>query len=60
MKAEGSLFGHKREEVSGGCRRLRNEELHNLYASQNIIRMITTRRMKWAVHVACMGMWEMY
>jgi hypothetical protein len=34
------IFGPKREEVAGGWRRLHNEELHNLYASSNIIRMI--------------------
>jgi hypothetical protein len=34
------MFGHKRQEVAGGWRRLYNEELHNLYASPNIIRMI--------------------
>jgi hypothetical protein len=41
-------FGHKREEVAGGWRRLHNEELHNLYASPTIIRVITSRRMRWA------------
>jgi hypothetical protein len=39
------IFGPKREEVTGGWRRLRNEELHNLYASPNIIRLIKLRRM---------------
>jgi hypothetical protein len=34
------MFGHKREEVAGGWRRLHNEKLHNLYASPNVIRMI--------------------
>jgi hypothetical protein len=41
------IFGPKREEVAGGWRRLHNEELHNLYASSNIIRVIKSR-MKWA------------
>jgi hypothetical protein len=41
--------------VTGGWRKLHNEELHNLYASPNIIRMIKTRRMRWAGHVARMG-----
>jgi hypothetical protein len=36
------IFGAKREEVVGGCRRLHNGELHNLYTSPNVIRMITT------------------
>jgi hypothetical protein len=40
------IFGPKREEVAGGWRRLHNEELHNLFASSNIIRLIKSRRMK--------------
>jgi hypothetical protein len=48
------IFGPKREEVAGGCRRLHNEELHNLYASSDIINAIKSRRMKWVGHVACM------
>jgi hypothetical protein len=48
------IFGHKRAEVAGGWRRLHNEELHNLFASQNIIRVIKTR-MGWASYVAWMG-----
>jgi hypothetical protein len=47
------IFGPKREEVAGGWRRLHNEELHNLYASQNIIRVIRSRRL--VEHVARMG-----
>jgi hypothetical protein len=49
------IFGRKREEMTGGWRRLHNEELRNLYASQNVIRMIKSRRMKWAGHVTRMG-----
>jgi hypothetical protein len=37
------IFGHKREEVAGGWRRLHSEELHNLYASSNMIREIKRR-----------------
>jgi hypothetical protein len=48
------LFGPKREEVVGGCRRLHNEELHNLYTSP-YIRVIKSRRLRWAGYVACMG-----
>jgi hypothetical protein len=42
----------KRDEVTGGWRKLHNEELHNLYSSPSIIRMIKPRKMKWAGHVA--------
>jgi hypothetical protein len=41
--------------VTGYWRKLHNEELHNLYSSPNIIRMIKSRRMRWAEHVARMG-----
>jgi hypothetical protein len=49
------IFGLKRDEVTGDRRKLHNEELHNLYSSPNIIRMIKSRRMRWAVHVTRMG-----
>jgi hypothetical protein len=49
------IFGPKRDELTGGWRELHNEELHNLYSSPSIIRMIKSRRMRWAVHVARMG-----
>jgi hypothetical protein len=49
------IFGPKRDEVTGDWRKLNNEELHNLYSSPNIIRMIKSRRMRWAGHVAQMG-----
>jgi hypothetical protein len=49
------IFGPKRENVAGDWRRLHSEELHNLYASPNIIRVIKSRRMRWAGHVGCMG-----
>jgi hypothetical protein len=48
------IFGPKRDEVTGGWRRLHNEELHNLYSSPSIIRMIKSRRMRLAGHVARM------
>jgi hypothetical protein len=41
--------------VTGGWRKLHNEELHNLYSSPSIIRIIKSRRMRWAGHVAWMG-----
>jgi hypothetical protein len=49
------IFGAKREEVTGEWRKLHSEELHNLYYSQNIMRQIKSRRMRWAGHVARMG-----
>jgi hypothetical protein len=45
----------QRDEVTGGWRKLHNEELHNLYSSSSIIKMIKSRRMRWAGHVARMG-----
>jgi hypothetical protein len=48
-------FGLKRDEMTGCWRHLHNEELHNLYSSQNINRMIKSRRMKWTGHVVRMG-----
>ena len=44
----------KRNEVTGEWRKLRNEELTDLYSSLNIIRVMKSRRMRWAAHVACM------
>jgi hypothetical protein len=44
------IFGPKRDEVTGGWRKLHNEELHNLYSSPSIIRIIKLRRMRWAGH----------
>jgi hypothetical protein len=48
--------------VAGDWRKLHNEELHNFYSSPSIIRIIKSRRMKWAGHVARMGVigywWE--
>jgi hypothetical protein len=49
-----NIFGPKRDEVTGGWRGLHNEELHNLYSSLSIIRMIKSRRMRWVCHVARM------
>jgi hypothetical protein len=49
------IFGPKRDEATGQWRRLHNEELNDLYSSPNIIRVIKSRRMIWAGHVARMG-----
>jgi hypothetical protein len=49
------MFGPKRDEVTGEWKKLHNEELHNLYSSPDIIRQFTSRRMRWAGHVARMG-----
>jgi hypothetical protein len=49
------IFRPKRDEVTGECRRLHNEQLHDLYFSPNIIWVIKSRRMRWMGHVACMG-----
>jgi len=49
------MFGPRRDEVTGEWRRLHNEELNDLYSSPNIVRVIKSRRMRWAGHVARMG-----
>jgi hypothetical protein len=49
------ILGPKRDEVTGECRKLHNEELCDLYSSPSIIRIIKSRRMRWARHVARMG-----
>jgi hypothetical protein len=48
-------FGPNRDEVTGGWRKLHNEELHGLYSSPSIVRVIKARRMRWVRHVARMG-----
>jgi hypothetical protein len=48
------IFGPKMDELIGGWRKLYNDELHNLYTSTSIIRMIKSRRIRWAGHVASM------
>ena len=54
-RALGRIFGPKGDEVTGWCRKLHNEELNDLYSSQNIVRVIKSRRMRWAGHIALWG-----
>jgi hypothetical protein len=49
------ILGPKRNEVTGEWRKLHNKELHDLYSSPSIIRIVKSRRMRWAGHVARMG-----
>ena len=49
------IFGPRTDKVMGEWRKLQNEDLNDLYSSPNIIRVIKSRRLKWAGHVACMG-----
>ena len=49
------IFGPKRYELTGEWRKLYNEELNDLHSSPSIVRMIKSRRMRWAVHEARMG-----
>ena len=49
------IFGPRRDEVTGEWTRLHNEELNDLYPSSNIVRVIKSRTMRWAGHVARMG-----
>ena len=49
------VFGPKRDEVTGEWRKLLNEELNDLYSLPNIVRVVKSRRMRWAGHVARMG-----
>jgi hypothetical protein len=54
------IFGPKRDGVTGGWIKLHNEELHNLYSSTSVIRMIKSRRMRSAGHVARLGRGGLY
>ena len=49
------IFVPRRDEITGECRTLHNEELNDLYSSPNIVRVIKSRIMRWAGHVARMG-----
>jgi hypothetical protein len=54
------IFGPKRDEATGEWRRLHNKELNDLYSSLNIIRLIKSRRVEWAGHVAHIGKREVH
>jgi hypothetical protein len=54
------IFGPKRDEVTGGWRKLHNEELHNFYTSRSVIRMMKLKKMRWAEYIARMGRREMH
>jgi hypothetical protein len=54
-KVLNKIFGQNRDEMTGGWRKLHNEELRNLYPSPSIIRIIKSRSMRWAEHVARKG-----
>jgi len=49
------IFGPRRDKVMGEWRRLHNEELNDFYSSPNIVRVIKSRRMRWAAHMERMG-----
>jgi len=49
------IFGPRRDDVTGDWRRLHKEEIKDLYTSPNIVRVIKSRRMRWAGHVSRMG-----
>jgi len=49
------VFGPKRDEVTGEWRKLHNEELNDLYSLLSIVRVVKSRRMRWAGHVERMG-----
>jgi hypothetical protein len=49
------IFGSTRDEMTRGWRKLHNEEFHNLYSMSSAIRMVMSRRMRWAWNVARMG-----
>jgi len=54
------IFGPKRDEITGKCRTLHNEELNDLCSSPNIVRMTKSRTVRLAGHVARMGIGEAY
>jgi hypothetical protein len=55
-----TIFGPKRDEMTGEWRKLHNEELHDMYSSPSVIRIIKSRRKRWAGHVAGMEKRNVY
>jgi hypothetical protein len=55
IRVLGRIFGPMPDEVTGGWRKLHNEELHDLYSAPSIIRIMRSRRMRWAGHVTRIG-----
>jgi hypothetical protein len=49
------IFGMKRDEMTGSLRKLHNEDLHNSYSSLSVIKIMQSRRVEWAGHVASTG-----
>jgi acyl-coenzyme A synthetase/AMP-(fatty) acid ligase len=54
------IYEPNRDKADGGWRKLHNEELHKFYSSPSTIRMMMSRRMRWAGHVARMGIRGMH
>jgi hypothetical protein len=54
------IFGTKKGKVTEEWRKLHSEELNDVYCSPNIVRVIKSKRMKWARHLACMGKGEVH
>jgi hypothetical protein len=54
------IFGNKRQEIAGGGRKLHNEEFHNLFSPSNIMRVMKSRRKRWARYVARMEETNIY
>ena len=52
------IFGPTRDEITGEWRKMHNEELNDLHSSPNIFRVIKSRRMRWAGHIARVGEWR--